>query len=393
MINLQELYLAYFGRPADPEGLLYWDQQLTSGISFVQVAEKMSQGTEFSEIFSDGSYADILRNLVQNLFGRSMDEQLLLAYEAKLAAGQITIGSVTVEILSSAQGRDLSVLEEKVLAANLYTSQLEEDLEVQAYRGNDAADVARLFLRSVTDINPSTPEAIERAIQGLLNSGGGAQSPAPDGAEFNGVRHWLTTAVTPHRVVHEEKVLLIGDGSAEGFTVATSSVSQLELGLSVRNEMGEPLLSHGYVKGHIAKLDEVPFESHVLVSIASLGQREIEEFSFKLSVDTDPTDGIAWKHYLLEGNASQGYVWCLDHNNDGIPNGGSDAIHETLPINGEQGNFMILDKLPLPTEEGVFDLRLNAFEGGFLVVEAAVRINLIGSAEMLDGNGQPIAGY
>jgi|GEM_PF-3335843 len=384
MIKLQELYLAFFGRPADPEGLFYWDQQLTSGISFVQAAEKMSQGTEFLVRFSDISPSDILRNLGQNLFGRSMDEQLLLAYEAKLAGGQATIGSVTVEILSSAQGRDLLVLKEKGLAADLYTSYLEEDPEVQAYRGNDAADVARLFLKSVTDINPPTPEAVGRAIQGLLNSGGGAQSPAPDGAEFNGVRYWLNTAITPHRVVDEEKVLLIGDGSAEGFTVATSSASQLELGLSVRNELGESLLSHGYVKGHIAELDEVPFASHVLVSIASLGQREIEEFSFKLSIDTDPTDGISWKHYLLEGNSSQGYVWSLDNNNDGIPNGGNDAIHETLTIAGEQGNFMILDKLSLPTEKGVFDLRLNAFEGEFLVVEAAVRINLIGSAELLE---------
>ncbi|MBB6182053.1 DUF4214 domain-containing protein [Pseudorhizobium flavum] len=384
MINLQKIYLAFFGRPADPEGLRYWDQQLKSGVPMAEVAEIISQGTEFEERFSGLSYTSVLEKMVQSLFGRSMEEELLLAYQARLAEGQATIATVIAEILSSAEGRDLSMLNEKVAAANLYTSSLEEVLEVQAYRGEDAADVARLFLRSVTDTHPATPEAVARAIQGLLNSGGGAQSPAPNGAEVNGVQHWLNAAITPHREVDGEKVLLIGSGSAEGFTVAKGSASQLELGLSVRDELGNPLLSQGYVKGHIAGFEEISSPSHILVSIASLGQQELEEFSFKLSIDTDPTDGVSWKHYYLEGEPDHGYAWSLDHNNDGKPNGDDDLIHETLAIVGEQGHFMILDRLPLPAEEGIFDIRLDALEGGFLVVEAAVRVHLIGHSEPLE---------
>ncbi len=202
----------------------------------------------------------------------------------------------------------------------------------------------------------------------------------PDGGMIEGVTYALDAAITPYRLDGNDKILLIGKGSAEGFAIATSNSAHLELGLSLRDAAGTPLHSKGYVEGHTAGLDHVTAGSSIALSVASLGQRELTDFSFKLSVDTDPTDGVAWKHYLLQGDADHGYAWALDADDDGVAGSPKDPTHATLAVDVGQGHFMLLDMLDLPAHEGLFDIRLDAYHGGVLVAETAVRMDIVGIA-------------
>ena len=86
MTSLQEIYIAFFGRPADPEGLRYWEQQLGTGSTLTAVAGRMSAQAEFQVAFAGLSNADMVETIFENLFGRSPDAEGLRFYLAELEA-------------------------------------------------------------------------------------------------------------------------------------------------------------------------------------------------------------------------------------------------------------------------------------------------------------------
>ncbi len=67
--EIQQLYLAYFGRPAD-SGLDYW---LEVGIGTKDFAENMYLQNEFLAINGQLSIQEQVNNMYQNLFARDAD--------------------------------------------------------------------------------------------------------------------------------------------------------------------------------------------------------------------------------------------------------------------------------------------------------------------------------
>ncbi|CAN7667013.1 DUF4214 domain-containing protein [Rhizobium sp. LjRoot30] len=376
MTSLQEIYIAFFGRPADPEGLRYWEEQLGTGSTLTAVAGRMSAQAEFQEAFAGLSNTDMVKTIFENLFGRSPDAEGLRFYLAELEAGHATADTIAIRIVDAARDADLSTLQAKVAAAGLFTGQLDTAVEIAAYRGDSAADVARLFLKDIDGKKGATSETVDAAITKLVSASGGAQFPGHGGGEtVDGVTYALDTVITPHKLLNGKESLLIGEGSADGFAVATSNATHLELGISVRDLYGTVLSSDGYAEDHVAGFDPAGSDTVLALSIASLGQRELSDFSFKLSIDTDPSEAVASKHYLLQGDAELGYSWALDANNDGVANGAGDTVHETIAIGNEQGYFMMLDMLAMHDQTGVIDVHLGAFENGALLAETGVRLD------------------
>lgn len=377
MTSLQEIYIAFFGRPADPEGLRYWEDQLGTGSTLMTVAGCMSAQAEFQEAFAGLSNAGMVETIFENLFGRSPDDEGLRFYLTELEAGHATADTIAIRIIDAAKDADLSTLQAKVVAAGLFTNQLDTAVEISAYRGNSAADVARLFLKDIDGEKGATSETVDAAITKLVSaSGGGAQFPGLGGGEtVDGVTYALDAVITPHKLLNGKESLLIGEGAADGFATTTSNATHLELGISVRDLSGTVLSSDGYAEDHVAGFDPTGSDAVLALSIASLGQRELSEFSFKLIIDMDPSEAVAWKHYLLQGDAELGYSWALDANNDGVGNGAGDTVQETITIGNEQGYFMMLDMLAIHDQTGVIDVHLGAFENGALLAETGVRLD------------------
>lgn len=381
MMNLQEIYLALFGRPADPAGLRYWSGHIDAGALPVDMVARISDSAEYREVHHGLSPAAIIDTVFLYLFGRDMDDAGLALLTAELASGQTTLPAIVLRLIETAQDTDRAVLTEKLAATELYTGRLDTEAEIAAYHGEDAGAAARHFLRWVTDKNPATTEAVDRAILALL-SPDGAQTPAEGGGEEDAFR--LNAAITPHRLEDGEKQLLIGEGSAEGFALATAA--GLELGISLRDGHGDPLLSSGYRDGTVAQFDDAPAKGSLLLSIASLAQRQLDDFTLRLSLDTDPGAGVSFRHYLLQGNADEGYAWALDDNHDGIANGPGDRLHDTLSVAGDQGAFMLLDRLALPQDDGLFDIRLDALDDDAgLIAGTAIRLDLVGTDPLQSG--------
>ena len=70
--QLQELYIAYFARPADPDGFDYWTHR---GISTKAFATNMYLQPEFLDVNRSLSIQEQINNMYLNLFSRDADEE------------------------------------------------------------------------------------------------------------------------------------------------------------------------------------------------------------------------------------------------------------------------------------------------------------------------------
>ncbi len=106
--RLAELYVAFFNRVPDADGLEYWIGQLGAGQSINQIAESFyNAGIHYSSLtgFSAGmTNADFVNVIYKNVLGRSegADAGGLAYWSAELASGRASHGSLVSSILSSA---------------------------------------------------------------------------------------------------------------------------------------------------------------------------------------------------------------------------------------------------------------------------------------------------
>ncbi len=370
---IQKIYVALFGRPADLAGLHFWQAALDEGTPLSTVVELMSRSKEFQSLFSSLTWSETATVVYSNMFGSEPAPQLLSALEDKKSIAELFLALEHAETVSSGA----ETLAARLDAAEQFTAQLEGLNFPKAFCGEVAAELARAFLGTITGETPSTLDSVQKAIAAQIALGGGAQNPGDHPDIPLGVEYTLNGAITPHRVDGNEKLLLIGEGSAEGFAIGYSATSGVELGIGVRSADAAVVESTGYAADKVA-LFEANSDGTLLLSIASLQQIEIIDLDIRLSLDIDPTEGVDWRHYQLEGDAENGYVWALDFDGDGVPNSPSDAIQDRKPVSLDQGSFMIVNFMELADQQGTFDVKLEAFLDDVISVDAAARINVIG---------------
>lgn len=108
--RLLELYVAFFNRVPDADGLAYWIGEVKSGRTINQIAESFyAAGVQYTELtgFSASmSNADFINVVYRNVLGRSTgaDAGGLSYWGDRLADGSETRGSLVSTILDSAHG-------------------------------------------------------------------------------------------------------------------------------------------------------------------------------------------------------------------------------------------------------------------------------------------------
>ena len=69
--EIQKIYIAYYGRPADPEGQQFWADQLeASGGDLSAIIDVFGDSDEFQDVYGELSIVELVNNLFQQLFGR-----------------------------------------------------------------------------------------------------------------------------------------------------------------------------------------------------------------------------------------------------------------------------------------------------------------------------------
>ena len=63
--KVQEAYIAYYGRPADPGGLAHWVGQLDTGITFDVMLQAFGTSVEAATLFGNKTNVDTVKTLFQ----------------------------------------------------------------------------------------------------------------------------------------------------------------------------------------------------------------------------------------------------------------------------------------------------------------------------------------
>jgi serralysin len=159
--ELAEMYVAYFNRAPDAEGLLYWADKLAEGRSMDQIAERFFNQDETRALYTDPSNTDAFVTAVYaNVLGRTPDADGFTFWTGKLDAGEVTQGAFVLKIILGAKNgggaNDVAYLSDKA-DVGLYFS---------AIKGmSDSAD-GRQVMATFGDQSTSNKSDAKTAVDG-----------------------------------------------------------------------------------------------------------------------------------------------------------------------------------------------------------------------------------
>lgn len=148
----QTMYIAYYGRPADPGGLQFWASRLASD-GPAGIANAFGTSEEFNNNYGSLSPAQLVDGLFRQLLGRGADPEGLAFYEGGLQSGAFTLPDIALRIIDGVQagsGDDLVV-------ANR--------LQVANYVTNLVPDTA--LLSTIIDLVDGGVASVEQALAAL----------------------------------------------------------------------------------------------------------------------------------------------------------------------------------------------------------------------------------
>jgi hypothetical protein len=126
--QLQELYIAYFGRAADPSGLDYWTEK---GITTAKFAADMYAQAEFKNAYGSKSTETQVNEIYKNLFDRDADVTGLNYWTLQINLGNLKLAEIATHLVWAAQNNsgssdDKTALTNKTNAAIAYTAKVKE---------------------------------------------------------------------------------------------------------------------------------------------------------------------------------------------------------------------------------------------------------------------------
>lgn len=102
---VDRLYLAFFRRPADDEGLDYWVDRRGDGHRLEDVAEWFAESDEFQERYDQATFEAFLDQLYRDVLGREPDVDGKDYWLGLLDRGEVTRGTIVVYFTEGAELR------------------------------------------------------------------------------------------------------------------------------------------------------------------------------------------------------------------------------------------------------------------------------------------------
>ena len=144
--QIEQLYVTFYNRPADPAGLAYWEG---SGATYAQVANYFGASPEYTATFTGMNNTQIIAQIYENMFNRAPDAGGLIYWTNELTSGALTLGTIAVTIAYAALGTDATTLANKVAAATDFTNNINTTPEILAYSGAAGNAEASTWLATV----------------------------------------------------------------------------------------------------------------------------------------------------------------------------------------------------------------------------------------------------
>ena len=158
-LALEQLYIAYFGRAADPTGFAYWTAGLAAGTDNLQsIANEFSNSAESKALYpllGAGSTAvttqaatDFVTGVYFNLYHRAPDAVGLTYFVSRLTP--TNAGDIIKGISDGAQGSDLTSIQQRDLDGLNYTTT--HTVDTYTAGGSIAAVAGTFILTTGTDV-------------------------------------------------------------------------------------------------------------------------------------------------------------------------------------------------------------------------------------------------
>lgn len=162
MASIQGVYIALFGRPADPLGLGFFNSATNNGANLTAIGD-LASTAEYQNRFTGQSTTQIITTIYRSLFNRDPDLAGLTFFSTALANKTLSINNIAIAIFDGAQGADITIRDLKVAAANAFTAQIDTVAEINGYTGTAAAASGVAFITGVTTTAP-TAEQVAAAV-------------------------------------------------------------------------------------------------------------------------------------------------------------------------------------------------------------------------------------
>ena len=177
--DVQQLYVAYFGRPADPGGIDYWLTTLNSNVvSLAVISQSFAASREYRDNYSHMDSRGVVSKVYDHLFGRVAEAGGVAYWADLMERGVISIDNVVREISRAALGTDGVAFNGKVAAATVFTQRMDAPNEVVAYGRDAAFALAMEFLATVKDADSALaavdPVVVDAWIARIVGAEGAA---------------------------------------------------------------------------------------------------------------------------------------------------------------------------------------------------------------------------
>jgi hypothetical protein len=181
--TVEQMYVAYFSRPADPAGLAFWSGKLAVNPNATQdISAAFSTSAEYKATYAGLDNAGIVSTVYMHLFGRAAETAGVNFWADKLNTHAITIDNVVTQIAAGAQSTDLFAYDAKVAVATAFSAHVDTAVEQQAYSGATANKLAIDFIATVKDLASaaaaSDPGTIDSVISNIVAHSSTGLGPA-----------------------------------------------------------------------------------------------------------------------------------------------------------------------------------------------------------------------
>lgn len=166
--TIQKMYIAYFGRPADPIGLDFWANKVDAAAGNLDaVINGFAASNESQALFGNKTSAEKINAIYTYLFNRPAEPAGLTYWVQKLDNGEISQAGAMYTILSNAGAGDVDAIANKLAVAKAFTAALDTNAEILGYSGAAAAEVARTYLTAVNS-TAATKDAALAALDATV---------------------------------------------------------------------------------------------------------------------------------------------------------------------------------------------------------------------------------
>lgn len=197
---VQELYVAYFNRPADAAGLAYWLQVRGENVAnpnTAAVSAAFAASAEYAATYNQATDRLKVAAVYEHLFGRAAETAGLDYWAGLMSSHTLTIDNVVTAIANGAQGNDSVVIDGKVDVATAFTAALDLDSERAAYATPTGTAAVSAYLSTIVDSATLASALAPTSIASLILAMGGTIEPTIGG----GIGPAIGSTVEPAIVV------------------------------------------------------------------------------------------------------------------------------------------------------------------------------------------------